>query len=218
MADFRIGLIDSNQLVRSGRAMVLNAQPDMRVVLEESDPIIAIERAPDYLVDVLLVGPSQFRLRGEQFIHSMSLALANAGNECIVIAYNSFSSAKSRYEAIRAGAQDFLGLDSTASELLSIIRQASRRDFIIEPLTLKELGAEFGFLKTTNALEVRLSELDGLQTNIVKNFLKGEKDLANSKQVDISRTRVTALIEGLVKAGDFTTRNQLALALLGGAT
>jgi DNA-binding NarL/FixJ family response regulator len=164
----------------------------------------------------LLVGPSQHRIRGEQFIRTLSLALANAGNECIIIAYNSFSSAKNRYEAIRAGAQDFLGLDTTASELLSLVRLAVKRDFIVDPVLLKEFGEEFGFLKTSSALEVRLSDLDSLQTDIVKCFLVGDKDLAISKQMDISRTRVTGIIEGLVKVGDFTTRNQLALALLGG--
>lgn len=215
MADFRIGLIDSNLLVRSGRAMVLNSQPDMRVVLEESDPFNAIERAPDYLVDVLLVGPSQHRIRGEQFIRTLSLALANAGNECVIIAYNSFSSAKNRYEAIRAGAQDYLGLDSTAADLLSLVRQTVKRDFTVQPSELKALAAEFGFLKTTSALEVRLSELDSKQTEIVENFLGGSTDVDISKKLDVARTRVTGLIDGLVKAGDFTTRNQLTLALLG---
>lgn len=215
MADFRIGLIDSNLLVRSGRAMVLNSQPDMRVVLEESDPFNAIERAPDYLVDVLLVGPSQHRIRGEQFIRTLSLALANAGNECVIIAYNSFSSAKNRYEAIRAGAQDYLGLDSTAADLLSLVRQTVKRDFTVQPSELKALAAEFGFLKTTSALEGRLSELDSKQTEIVENFLGGSTDVDISKKLDVARTRVTGLIDGLVKAGDFTTRNQLTLALLG---
>lgn len=86
MADLRIGLIDGNELVRTGRAMVFNSQPDMRVVLEESDPVVAIERAPDYLLDVLLVGPSQHRLRGEQFIQSLTKALRDAGNDCAVVA------------------------------------------------------------------------------------------------------------------------------------
>lgn len=195
--------------------MVLNSQPDMRVVLEESDPVLAIERAPDYLVDVLLVGASQHRIRGEQFIRTLSLALAHAGNECVIIAYNSFSSSKNRYEAIRAGAQDFLGLDTTATELLSLVRQTVKRDFITDPVVLKELGAEFGYLETNNALEVRLSELDSTQTEIVKNFLVGLTDNSISQKFDLARTRVTGLIDGLVKVGDLTTRNQLALALLG---
>lgn len=217
MTDFRIGIIDGNQLVRFGRAMVVNSQPDMRVVLEESDPIAAIERAPEYLVDVLLVGPSQHRIRGEQFIRTLSLALANAGNECIIIAYNSFSSAKNRYEAIRAGAQDFIGLDETAADLLSLIRRTAKRDFIIDPTVLKELAGEFGLLTTKSALEVRLSELDVTQTEMVNKFLSGETDVATSKHFDVARTRVTSLIDSLVKVGEFTTRNQLALALLGTA-
>lgn len=217
MADYRIGLIDGNELVRSGRAMIINAQPDMRVVLEESDPLAAIDRAPDYLVDILLVGPSQHRLRGDQFIQKLSKALVEANNDCAIIAYSAFNSPKLRYEAIRAGAQDFIGLDDTAKDLLSLIRRSSKKDFLVDPVQLRELLNEFGPVVTSNQLENKLSELNSQQTEMLELFLGGSGDQAIAKQLDIARTRVTQLLDSLLAATTFTSRNQLALALLGGA-
>ena len=217
MSDLRIGLIDSNELVRSGRSMIINSQADMRVVLEESDPVLSIQRAPDYLVDVLLVGPSQHSLRGQQLIQLLSQALAEANNDCAIISYNAFSSPKLRYEAVVSGAQDFIGLDSSGKYLLALIRQVVKRDYLVEPNELSLLAAEFGFPKVSNQLELKLSELADVNTEVVKLFLDGQADQTIAKQLDLSRTRVTQLIDSLIASAGLTTRNQLHLALSAGA-
>lgn len=216
MVDYRIGLIDGNEQVRSGRAMIINAQSDMKVVLEESDPLIAIERAPDYLVDVLLVGPSQHRLRGDQFIQSLARALIVANNGCAILAYSAFNSPKLRFEAIKAGAQDFIGLDDNAKSLLSLIRLVAKNDFLVDPAQLREFTKEFGPVPRSNQLELKLSELSAKQTEILELFLGGSSDQQIAKRLDIARTRVTQLLDTLLSTTGFTSRNQLALALLGG--
>ena len=217
MNDLRIGLIDSNELVRSGRAMIINSQVDMRVVLEESDPVLAIERSPNYLVDVLLVGPSQHRLRGEEYIQVLAKALFEANNDCAIISYNAFTSSKLRYEAIRAGAQDFYGLDGHAKELLAIIKKVVKRDFRVDSNELAELAREFGSPLFSSQLELKLSELTETQTKAVNLFIQGESDNSIAKQLDLARTRVSQLIEILLKIAGFTSRNQLFLALNRGA-
>lgn len=215
MTDFRIGLIDSNDLVRSGRAMIFNSQPNMRVVLEESDPVLAIDRAPDYLVDVLVVGPGQHRLRGEQFIQALTMALREARNDCAVISYNAFYSPKLRYESLKAGAQEFVGLDSPASNLLTLVRRVVRRDFLVSPSELKELSIEFGKFSASNQLELQLGELIELQKKMVELFLSGKNDQTIAKELDVARTRVTNILESLMDAASLTSRNQLALAIMG---
>jgi DNA-binding NarL/FixJ family response regulator len=217
VSDLRIGLIDSNELVRSGRSMIINSQPDMRVVLEESDPVVAIQRAPDYLVDVLLVGPSQHSLRGQQLIQLLSQALVEAKNECAIISYNAFTSSKLRYEAVISGAQDFIGLDSSGKELLSLIRQVVKRDFLVEPNELSKLAGAFGYPKVSNQLELKLSELTDVNTKVVTLFLAGQGDQAIAKQLDLARTRVTQLIDSLIASAGLTSRNQLHLALSAGS-
>ncbi len=217
MNDLRIGLIDSNELVRSGRSMIINSQADMRVVLEESDPVSAIERAPDYLVDVLLVGPSQHSLRGKQFIQLLAQALVEAKNECAIISYNAFFSPKLRYEAILAGSQDFIGLDSGGKELLTLIRNVVKRDFVVDPGALASMSNVFGPLRASNQLELKLSELNAIQTEVIELFLTGQSDQAIAKQLEMARTRVTQLIDTLIEAAGLTSRNQLLLAVSAGS-
>ncbi|MEN9706491.1 MAG: hypothetical protein RIS31_57 [Actinomycetota bacterium] len=217
MIDLRIGLIDSNELVRSGRAMVINSQSEMRVIFEESDPLKAVTHAPDYLVDVIVVGPSQYQLRGARFVESLCQALSDAGNEGVVVAYGAFTTSKLRYEALSSGAQEYVGLDVPASELLRTVRLAVKSDFLVDPTELRMLGDAFGFLPSNAELEEKLSELSESQTKIIELFLNGAGDYSIGRQLEIPRSRVAGTIESVMRAGNFTSRNQLALSLLGGS-
>ena len=213
--DYRIGLIDSNELVRSGRAMIFNAQPTMKVVFEESDPALATERAPDYLVDVLVVGPSQHRIRGDQFIKSLCAALADAKNDCAVIAYNAFSDERLRFAALQAGAQEFVGLDESGERFVELTKRVTKKDHLVDVANLRELVSKFGPLDSNAKLEVQFASLSEQQTRMVELFAAGTKDQDIAKEFDSARTRVTQLIDGLVAAAGFTSRNQLCMYLLG---
>lgn len=215
MSDLRIGIIESNEQVRLGRAMVFNSQVDMRVVLEESDGNSAIDRVPNYLVDVLVTGTNQHGFRGGQFVRKLSEALAAASNDCAVIATSPFSTPKLRWESLLAGAQEHIGLDASASDLLALTRKVVKQDFLVDLADLKSQSVEFGGLPPVHQLELKLSELNEVQNNIVKSFLNGLGDQAIAKQHDLARTRVTQLIESLLKVSGFTSRNQLAILLLG---
>lgn len=215
MTDFRIGLIDSNVPVRAGRAMIFNAQPDMKVVLEEADPLSALQRCSDYLVDVLVVGPSQHRLRGSQFIETLCKSLQAASNDCVVLAYSSFYSNALRFDAVRSGAQEFLGLDNDANQFLSTIRNIIKRDFTIPMSELAEMATQNPLVRISGPLELLLSDLPIGQQNLLDEFLLGRMDQEIAKKFDMARTRVTKFIDGLVVSGGFTSRNQLALSLLG---
>jgi DNA-binding NarL/FixJ family response regulator len=214
LADLRIGLIDSNEAVRVGRAMVLNSQPDMRVVLEESDPVIAIERASNYLVDVLVVGPSQHRLRGSQFIEALCRSLVESKNDSVVLAYGAFNSSKARYEAINSGAQEFVGLDEPSSRLLDLVRKIVKQDFHLPLDVLKEFAHQQSFEQLPSQLEALKAEYSESQLKVIDLFLSGLNDQAIAKELDLARTRVTSQLEIAMRACGFSSRNQLILALL----
>ncbi len=214
MPDLRIGLIDSNDAVRTGKSMVFNSQLDMRVVLEESDPVTAIERASDYLVDVLVVGPSQHRLRGGQFIEALCMSLLLAKNDGVVLAYGPFSSPQSRYEALKSGAQEFIGLDEPAAKSLAMVRKIVKRDFHVPIEDLVEFSRQNDFGPVPSQLEaIKASYLEN-QHKVIDLLLTGINDQAIAKELDMARTRVTSQIEKLMESCGFNTRNRLILALL----
>lgn len=213
MSEIRIGLIDSNELVRSGRSMLFGSQPNLKVVFEESDPNQAILRTSDYLVDVLIVAGVQHGFSGFGYVTKLVESLDVAGNRAKVLVSASFFSKQARALALLAGATDLVGLDTPAKELLTLLKSISRHDYLVEPEFL-EFCKEAHELPASNAkLTMLLDEITEQQKAILKSFLSGVTDFQNARVLDIAKSRVIAQINEFMSAGEFLTRNQLAIAL-----
>src|SRR5690625_6907767 len=55
MSSIRVAIVDDQQLVRAGFALVINSQPDMEVVLEAGDGAQALRLLASHAVDVVLM-------------------------------------------------------------------------------------------------------------------------------------------------------------------
>lgn len=212
----RVGLIESNNLLRSGRALLIGAQPEMQIVFEESDPKAALERVGDYLIDVLVVNIKQHGYVGASYITALRQTLANAGNKAAVLGFANFYSDETYREAILAGADDFVGMDAEAGEFLGKMKLVNKTDYRIEQKQLEKLFRKNSQLMVkSRELDVALGVLEPWQRKVAKRFLSGESDSAIAKELDLARTRVGQTIKGLKEAGAVHTRNQLAIALMG---
>ena len=212
--ELRIGLIESNDTVRAGRAMVIDSQDDMRVVFEEADPIVALNRVSEYLIDVLVIDsiPRGFEL--PKYLERLDEQLKSAGSAPAIIVSSTFANLQLRALAIASGATDAVDLESTAEVFLTILRRSSKDDYLASLESLK--GARDYVKQSDPLLMESVLAIAETQPLIVQNFLEGLNDLASSKKLDIAKLRVRQTIDSLIKAGNFKTRNQLAIALMGG--
>lgn len=212
----RVGLIESNNLLRSGRALLISAQPDMQIVFEESDPKAAMERIGDYLVDVLVVNTRQHGFTSASYISALRHTLDLSGNRAAVLGFAHFHSDEAYREAILAGVDEFVGMDAEAAEFLSKLKQISKSDYRIEPKIIEKLfRGNSQLMVKSRELEVALGVLEPWQRNVAKRFLKGEPDSTIAKELDLAKTRVSQTIKNLKEAGAVYTRNQLAVAMMG---
>lgn len=212
----RIGLIESNSLLRSGRALLIGSQAEMQIVFEESNPKVALERVGDYLVDVLVVNIRQHGYAGATYISALRKILYLAGNKAAILGFANFSSDETYRDAILAGADDFVAMDADATEFLSKMKLVSKNDYRIDQKQLEKLFRKASQLMVkSRELDVALGVLEPWQRKVAKRFLRGESDANIAKELDLARTRVSQTIKGLMDAGSVHTRNQLAVALMG---
>ncbi|MFM2024025.1 MAG: hypothetical protein RLZZ56_38 [Actinomycetota bacterium] len=213
MSEIRIGLIDSNELVRAGRSMLFSSQPNLKVVFEESDPNQAVLRTSDYLVDVLIVAGVQHGFAGFSYVTKLVETLRESRNSAKVLVSGAFYSNQARAHALLAGATDFVGQDTPAKELLALLKVISRHDYLVESEFLEFCKESHGLPKANARLMMFLEEITEQQRTILKAFLSGVTDFQSARALDIAKSRVTSQINELIEAGDFLTRNQLAVAL-----
>lgn len=214
MNQIRVALIDGNEQVRAGRAMVISSQPDLKLVFEESNPNNALSRAADYLVDVIAVAQKQSGFPGFDFIRRLNFELAKSGSNAAVLVVSNYSNSNLRFQAIQNGASDLIGLEEGAERFLKLIRSVSKRDYISEPNFLAEQIRSGNFPSGSADLITSLELLTPEQNDLLKLFILGLADSNIAKRADVAMLRVRKLLDSLMMAGSFTTRNQLLIALL----
>lgn len=127
MSRFRIALVDGDDAIRAGLRLMLDSQPDMQVVYEESIAEKLLQTLPDLLVDTVVIN---HRLRGVDGVTlTRQLVELIAGSQNRVPAFiitGSFYSYELLIDAMRAGASDVVTQDAPAISLLDSIRNSRR--------------------------------------------------------------------------------------------
>jgi DNA-binding NarL/FixJ family response regulator len=131
----RVFLVDDQELVRAGFAMVVDAQRDMRVVGEAGDGGEALARLAATAADVVLMDVRMPRMDGVQ----ATARLVATGLPAKVIVLTTFDLDEYAFAALRAGASGFLLKDARPDAVLDAIRTVHRGDAVIAPSTTRRL-------------------------------------------------------------------------------
>ncbi|MBC7551180.1 MAG: response regulator transcription factor [Cellulomonas sp.] len=141
----RVALVDDQQLVRAGFRMVIDSQPDLRVVAEAGDGEEAVRlltRSATALgeqVDIVLMDVRMPRLDGLAATARLTAAAANGMVVPRVIVLTTFDLDEYVLAAIRAGASGFLLKDALPEEMLAAIRTVHAGDAVIAPSSTRRL-------------------------------------------------------------------------------
>ena len=128
-------LADDQPMLRMGFRMVLDAQPDMRVVGEAGDGAAAVRLATRQHPDVVLM---DVRMPGMDGIEATRRIAADASPSRVLI-LTTFDLDEYAYAGLRAGASGFLLKDVPPPDLLSAIRAVASGDAVVAPSVTRRL-------------------------------------------------------------------------------
>ncbi|MCT2008298.1 response regulator transcription factor [Micrococcus lylae] len=134
-APIRVALVDDQQLIRSGLAMLIGSQPDLEVVAEASTGREAVGSPAVARADVVLMDVRMPQMDG---IAATEALLAKPDAPRVVV-LTTFDLDEYALDAIQAGASGFLLKDAPPEELLAAIRTVHRGDAVIAPSTTRRL-------------------------------------------------------------------------------
>lgn len=135
----RVALVDDQQLVRAGFALVINSQPDMEVVLEAGDGAQAVRLLTDHPADVVLMDVRMPTMDGLAATAAISERGGSAGETPKVIILTTFDLDEYVLRAIKAGASGFLLKDTPPEDMLTAIRTVQHGEAVIAPSSTKRL-------------------------------------------------------------------------------
>ena len=208
----RLAIIDADEFVREGRALLLSSLPEFQVVYESGDPNTALEQVPDYLVDVILL---DLRIPGwdiSSYIDSLSSKLIESGNGAGIVATTNFSAASQELEVFRAGALDYVAVNEGTDRLLKALRRAASRESAIPAQRIHSL-LKGRVMVPRQSLVLAFSQLDQAQKTVALAMLEGKSDTQIAREFDLTRYRVSKFLDSLTLTSGYRTRIQLALDL-----
>ncbi|MFG2336092.1 response regulator [Streptomyces yangpuensis] len=134
----RVVVADDQELVRSGFAMILDAQEDIEVVAEVGDGAAAVAAVERLVPDVALLDVRMPVLDGIDACRAIS-----AGGACRTVMLTTFDSDEYVYEALHAGASGFLLKDVRRDDLVHAVRVVAAGESLLAPSVARRLIEEY---------------------------------------------------------------------------
>lgn len=164
-APIRVALVDDQQLVRAGFALVINSQPDMQVVVEAGDGGQALRLLGSHLADVVLMDvrmPHVDGIAATQELTGGAITTDDGPSPTgpKVVILTTFDLDEYVLRAIKAGASGFLLKDTQPEQMLDAIRTVHRGDAVIAPsATRRLLGQLSAILPDSQRASARLLDV-----------------------------------------------------------
>jgi DNA-binding NarL/FixJ family response regulator len=135
----RILIADDHALVRRGLRLVLDQEPDMRVVAEATDGAQAIEGALDPNVDLAILDVAMPRLTGIQAARE----LARRRPELRMLMLSMYDNEQFLFEALRAGASGYVLKSGADRDIVDACRATMRGQPFLYPSAVTALVRDF---------------------------------------------------------------------------
>ncbi|MFF1560214.1 response regulator [Streptomyces sp. NPDC058279] len=134
----RVVVADDQELVRSGFAMILDAQDDIEVVAEVGDGAAAVAAVRELRPDVALLDIRMPVTDGIEACRTIS-----AESACRTVMLTTFDSDEYVYEALHAGASGFLLKDVRRDDLVHAVRVVAAGESLLAPSVARRLIEEY---------------------------------------------------------------------------
>jgi DNA-binding NarL/FixJ family response regulator len=132
-------LVDDQELVRAGFRMILDLEPDLKVVGEATDGQDCLRQVRELTPDVVLMDIRMPRLDGIETTRRLT-APADAPK---VLVLTTFDLDEYVYRAMRAGASGFLLKDVPREQLVAGVRVVARGESLLAPAITRRLVERF---------------------------------------------------------------------------
>jgi DNA-binding NarL/FixJ family response regulator len=202
-----VALADDQPLVRGGLRVIVEGEPDLRIVGEAAAGAAAVDLVAAALPDVLLLDVQMPGVDG--LAATEQIAAADAASRVLML--TTFDLDEYVYRAMRAGASGFLLKDMQGEDIVTAIRQVARgADALLAPALTRRLVDRFagGPTRSTTA------DLDGLtdrEIDVLRLLGRGLSNAEIASELFIGETTVKTHVARVLMKLNLRDRVQAAI-------
>ena len=203
----RVLVADDQELIRTGYATILSAQPDMDVAGEVGDGRAAVNLARELRPDVVVMDVRMPVLDG--ISATREIAGPGVENPVKVLVVTTFELDEYVYEALRAGASGFLLKDSPPAELLNGIRVIAAGEALLAPAVTRRLVGRFGErVRPRSTADDVLAALTPREVEVLRPLAEGLSNPEIADAMVVSRETVKTHVSRILTKLDLRDRVQ----------
>jgi DNA-binding NarL/FixJ family response regulator len=202
-----VAVADDQPLVRSGLRMILEGEPDLRVVGEaqDGDAAVALVAASD--PDVLLLDVQMPGTDGLAAVQQITVS----GARTRVLMLTTFDLDEYVYRSMKAGASGFLLKDMPGEDIVTAVRQAARgADALLAPALTRRLLDRFTTAPRRPA-NARLDRLTARERDVLGQLGQGLSNAEIAKVLFIGETTVKTHVARILMKLQLRDRVQAAI-------
>ncbi|TCC19436.1 response regulator [Kribbella speibonae] len=205
----RVLVADDQDLVRTGLAMILDAQPGIEVVGQAADGLEAVEFARRLRPDVCLL---DIRMPGlDGIAATRELAGPDVDDPVAIVVITTFDLDEYVYGALKAGARGFLLKDAGPDLLVQAIRAAANGDALIAPKITARLLAAFTEPPTGRTPIQPVDPLTTREEQVLLAAATGRTNAEIATELHISLSTVKTHLAGVM--AKTAARNRVEIAI-----
>jgi DNA-binding NarL/FixJ family response regulator len=182
-------IADDQALLRAGFRVIIDAEPDLRVVGEAGDGWAAIDVVRRRRPDVVLM---DIRMPGLDGLRAAETILGDTELTTAIVMLTTFDIQRYVYEALRLGASGFLLKDAPADRLLDAIRVAAVGDALLAPAITRRLVERFaaGARPFDAPPSERLADLTAREIEVLKLIARGLSNTEIAAELVLGETTI----------------------------
>lgn len=205
----RVLVADDQEIVRTGLAMILDAQPGIEVVGQAADGRQAVSLARRLRPDVCLFDIRMPEMDGIEA--TRLLAGPDVADPLAVVVITTFDLDEYVHGALRAGARGFLLKDAGPELLVQAVHAAAAGDALIAPNVTVRLLATFAAAGSRSRVAQPVVPLTGREEEVLVTVARGRTNAEIADELHISLSTVKTHLGSLMDK--LAARNRVELAM-----
>ncbi len=191
----RVVVVDDQDLVREGFAMVLDHEEDLEVVAQAGTGVAAVDATLAHRPDVVLM---DIRMPEMDGLEATRRILEAADWSVKVIILTTFDPDEYVYEALRAGASGFVLKDIPRAELVGAVRTVADGGALLDPSITRRLIGRFAQrLAADTSSADRLARLTDREREVLTEIGQGRSNAEIAEHLFIGAATVKTHINSV---------------------
>jgi DNA-binding NarL/FixJ family response regulator len=202
-------LADDQAMVRAGFRMLLEAEPDIQVVGEAEDGVVAVSAVRSLKPDVVLMDIQMPVMDGLEATRHIVAEQSKVPTRVLIL--TTFEHDEYIFESLRSGASGFILKNAPPEDLINAIRVVAKGNALLAPSVTRRIIAEFAKKPVPKTYEEAIKRLTEREIEVLRLVARGKTNEEIAGELVVGEATVKTHVSNVLTKLDLRDRVQVVV-------